>query len=91
MKEIAFDVDGTLLDLKGNPNYPVINFLLAWAKLPDVKIYVWSGGGGEYATQIVRRLGLESLVTVAAKGSFTPAIAFDDMEVTLGLVNFKVN
>lgn len=79
MKEIiiAFDVDGTILNNEGiNPETPiylrpqtsvnleVILLIQILAKrMKNTKIYVWSGGGKEYAESIVRRYGLERYVT----------------------------
>lgn len=71
MKEliIAFDVDGTIY---GSPfmhrGEPVLNLrtvqLMELLKrhCKNVKIYVWSGGGKEYAEQIVAKFGLEPYV-----------------------------
>lgn len=71
MKEviIAFDIDGTIY---GSPFLhraePVLNLktvqlmeLLA-TNFKNVKIYTWSGGGQEYAEQIVTKFGLEKYV-----------------------------
>ena len=77
MKEIiiAFDVDGTLLNNEGIPpatpvhvrpptsvNLEAIMLLQILSKMKNTKIYVWSGGGKEYAEGIVRRYGLEKYV-----------------------------
>jgi hypothetical protein len=39
-------------------------------------MYIWSGGGVDYATRWRDKLGLTAIVV--EKGSFTPDIAFDD-------------
>jgi len=97
---IAFDVDGTLLhdgnpeftDTKGDPlndvpRYTVIELFKAFEAL-GADMYIWSGGGVDYAERWRDKLGLTA--TVVAKGSFKPEIAVDDMDVTLGKVNLKV-
>jgi len=78
MKEIiiAFDVDGTILNNEGIPpetpthlrprcgvNLEVIQLIqILSKKMKNTKIIVWSGGGKEYATQIVREYGLDKYV-----------------------------
>lgn len=71
MKEIiiAFDIDGTLY---GSPflhkGEPSLNFRTAQLMellhdhIKNSKIYVWSGGGKEYAEQIVVKFGLDKWV-----------------------------
>lgn len=66
---ICFDVDGTIY---GNPfshkGEPVLNVktvqLMQLFKdhVKNCKIYVWSGGGKEYAEQIVVKFGLDRWV-----------------------------
>lgn len=78
MKEIiiAFDIDGTLLNNEGippeTPNYlkpqhgvnleVVMLLQILSKKMKNTKIYVWSGGGREYAENICRRYGFEKYV-----------------------------
>ena len=78
MKEtiIAFDVDGTILNNEGIPpecpphmrpqcgvNLEVIMLIqILSRKMKNTRIYVWSGGGKDYAEQIVRRYGLDRYV-----------------------------
>lgn len=77
MKRIAcFDVDGTLI-WNDQPRPAVVELLKILQKL-DYDIYVWSGGGMDYAKIWARRLGLED-VKFGRKGSFQPDIAVDDM------------
>lgn len=66
---VAFDVDGTIY---GSPFMhkaePVLNLKtvqmmeLFHDHIKNCKIYVWSGGGKEYAEQIVLKFGLEKYV-----------------------------
>lgn len=77
MKEIiiAFDIDGTLLNNEGIPpetpthlrpqcgvNLEIVMLMQILSKMKNTKIYVWSGGGKEYAEQICRRYGFEKYV-----------------------------
>ena len=78
MKEvqIAFDIDGTILNNEGIPpetpnhlkpktsvNLEVIMLLqILSRKMKNTKIIVWSGGGREYAETICRLYGLEKYV-----------------------------
>ena len=66
---IAFDIDGTIY---GSPfahkAEPRLNFDIAQLmkilheSIRNSKIYVWSGGGREYAEGIVYKFGLEKWV-----------------------------
>jgi hydroxymethylpyrimidine pyrophosphatase-like HAD family hydrolase len=88
MKTIAFDVDGTLIDDRDTPRYDVVQLFKSFEYF-GFKMYVWSGGGVDYATHWARKMGLNAEVVV--KGSFTPDIAVDDIEdCTLGTVNIHV-
>lgn len=94
MIKVAFDVDGCLIWAEGmdgepdTPRYEVIQ-LLHLLRSFGCKIFIWSGGGMDYACRWVDRLGLDD-ITVEAKGGFEPDIAIDDEEVKLGKVNIKV-
>jgi hydroxymethylpyrimidine pyrophosphatase-like HAD family hydrolase len=73
---IAFDIDGTILNNEGIPpdcpphmrpacgvNLEVIMLIqILSKKMKNTKIYVWSGGGKDYAEQICRRYGLDKYV-----------------------------
>ena len=93
--KIAFDVDGTLIHQSGDkidtPRYDVINLFLSFEKL-GYEMYIWSGGGIDYAERWRDKLGLGAVVV--EKGSFKPDIAVDDMahewEFNLGKVNLAV-
>ena len=92
--KVAFDIDGCLIHQEGTgeepdtPRYDVISLLHLLKKL-GCEIYIWSGGGIDYAETWQRRLGLMDC-TVIMKGSTMPDIAIDDEEVTLGRINIKV-
>ena len=89
--KIAFDVDGTLIqqgfESEDTPRYDVINMFKMFENL-GWEMYVWSGGGYDYAKRWSEKLGLKA--EIAVKGSFVPDIAVDDMEVELGKVNIRV-
>jgi len=93
---IAFDVDGTLIHQAGElcdtPRYEIISLYKMFESL-GYQMYIWSGGGVDYATRWRDKLGL-STATVVAKGSFLPDIAVDDMahesEFNLGKVSLNV-
>ena len=88
---IAFDVDGTLIHQVGEkedtPRYDIIALFKIYKNL-GCEMYIWSGGGFDYAKRWSEKLGLDA--TIAVKGSFKPDIAVDDMEVELGKVNLRV-
>ena len=66
MKEItiAFDVDGTIYgstlshNREGTPNLEVFNLMRILHGMKNTRIIVWSGGGKDYAEQIVRKFGI---------------------------------
>lgn len=95
MVKIAFDVDGTLIHQAGElcdtPRYDIIQLFKSFEAL-GYDMYIWSGGGIDYATHWRDKLGLTA--KVVGKGSFTPDIAVDDMahesEFNLGKVNLDV-
>lgn len=77
MKEIiiAFDIDGTLLNNEGiqpeTPTYlrprcgvnlEAVVLLQILSKMKNTRIYVWSGGGQEYAEKICREYGFDKYV-----------------------------
>jgi len=96
MPLICFDVDGTLLQNAAGADVPrphVIKLL----KLLHSKgntIYVWSGGGAEYARIQATRLGLDDLITGYASKKdadhIKPYLAIDDQVVNLGKYNIRV-
>lgn len=69
MKEIiiAFDVDGTLISNesglgKEKLHIETYNLMVLLSKMKNTKIIVWSGGGKEYAEQMVSKYGLTKYV-----------------------------
>ena len=107
MSKIAFDIDDTLYKVRirkvdgrdiGDqvPDYDLIQ-VLRWFYNNEDEIFVWSGGGIDYAQTIVDKLGLTSMVTVIPKvelydksNSQNIDIAFDDEETRLAKVDIKV-
>lgn len=85
--KVAFDCDGTLIDLQGNPRHEVID-LFRTLKALGCEMFIWSGGGVDYAGSIARRLGLNAIIS--RKGSFKPDLAVDDMDTSLGIANLIV-
>lgn len=66
---IAFDVDGTIYGSpwshKGEPvlNVRTVQIMQLFKEhVKNCKIFVWSGGGKDYAEQIVNKFGLERWV-----------------------------
>ena len=65
---IAFDVDGTLISNSEGVgverlNIDVYHLMVLLSKMKNTKIIVWSGGGKDYAEQIVKKYGLSKYVT----------------------------
>lgn len=87
---VCFDVDGTLITMgldEPTPRYEIIQLLKWFAQ--NNKVYVWSGGGIDYAERWVQKLGLGC--EVIEKGSIVPHIAFDDMQdARLGIITVRV-
>jgi hydroxymethylpyrimidine pyrophosphatase-like HAD family hydrolase len=91
---IAFDVDNTLLVEKNGVvvvNHDMVILMRAIYTLGLADIVVWSGGGDDYAKQIVRKYGLSDMVSVACmKGTLLVDIAIDDQDIDLAKVNLKL-
>lgn len=98
---VAFDVDGTLIHMAGDlcdtPRYDVVQ-LFKLLEAFGCEMYIWSGGGIDYATRWRDKLGLKA--EVIRKGSMTVDLAIDDLpsddvdnekiKQTLGKVLLKV-
>jgi hydroxymethylpyrimidine pyrophosphatase-like HAD family hydrolase len=98
--KIAFDIDGTLIvpgkNFRQVPNYPLIQ-VMKWFIANGDDVFVWSGGGIDYAQTIVDRLGLTGSVKVIEKVNFGDCsnphnidISFDDCETKLAKVDVLV-
>lgn len=64
---IAFDIDGTLISNSNglgkehlHPN--TFSLLVLLSKMKNTRIIVWSGGGKEYAEQIVSKYGIAPFI-----------------------------
>lgn len=91
---ICFDVDGTLIDYDDNPRLDIIQLLVEFADA-NFRITVWSGGGKNYATQVVRDLGIDHLVYECLTKDQNPppdtAFTVDDLpDVNFGVPNLYV-
>lgn len=88
---VAFDVDGTLIHQVGEkedtPRYDVVQLFKLFESF-ECDMVIWSGSGTDYAERWAQKLGL--VAGIVEKGSITPDIAVDDMEVNLGKVNLRV-
>lgn len=94
MSRIAFDVDDTLIKHEPGkescPDYGIIS-VLKWFVNNGHQVLVWSGGGVDYASMWVRKLGIQDIVTVVTKeDKYDVDIAFDDHHVELAKVTIKV-
>lgn len=94
---IAFDVDGTLrcncTDTCQDPNEDVVAEFLLHAKKKNTEMYVWSGGGADYAKRFARlfELPVKESNCISKFSGFMPDIAVDDIQDTaLGRVNLIV-
>jgi phosphoserine phosphatase len=91
MTTVCFDTDGTLIHQVGKkedtPRYQIIELFHIFQGL-GYQMFIWSGGGVDYAERWRDKLGLDA--AVVPKGSFIPDIAVDDEYVKLGKVNLKV-
>ena len=87
---IAFDIDGCLVDKKGEPikaNIAIIQLLSE-----EHKILLWSGNGWQYAYDIANKLDITPFISGVLNkyNTITPDICFDDQEINLGKVNITV-
>lgn len=91
---IAFDVDNTLItkDMvtgRDVPRYDVIELLL-WFHRQKHHVYVWSGGGFDYARDWAIKLGLPQVGILSKDDHHNIDISIDDEDVQLAKVNIKV-
>lgn len=89
---VAFDVDGTLIgqDYQNEniPLYENIQLFKMFEKL-GCTMFIWSGGGTDYAERWAQKLGLKAKIVI--KGSFIPDFAVDDIAAAeLGTITLQV-
>lgn len=90
--KIAFDVDGTLIrktDYGSAPRYEIINMLLFFNRNCD-EVYIWSGGGVDYAKTWAEKLGITCARAIPKNADQGIDLCFDDEEVQLAKVNIQV-
>lgn len=93
--KIAFDVDDTLIvpaviSATGRdcPNYHIIN-IFRFFQEQGHEMFIWSGGGIDYAKSWSEKLGLDATILEKTKNEAID-ICFDDCDVDLAKVNIKV-
>lgn len=90
---IAFDTDGTLIKRTDNgdvPRYEIIQLLKLYVSLGHT-VFVWSGGGEDYARMWATKLGLLPDVRILPKSkNFDIDIAYDDHATSLATVDVIV-
>lgn len=94
---IAFDVDGTLrcncTETCQDPNQDIVDMFRILRKFKNIELYVWSGGGAEYARRFAQLYGLpvKDKNCISKFSGFKPDIAIDDIQETaLGAINLIV-
>lgn len=95
--KIAFDVDGTLrcncTDTCQDPNENIVALLKILFTLKNVELYVWSGGGADYARRFknLYELPVKDSHFISKIGAPKMDIAIDDIQDTaLGNINLIV-
>jgi hypothetical protein len=97
---IAVDVDGTLrcncTPTCIDPNYEIVQLVQILGRFKNVRLMVWSGGGKEYAANIIARYGLLRCFPASKLDQTTwvygkPHITIDDQHsMTIGDINLIV-
>lgn len=91
--KVAFDIDSTLIkkgiDGRDVPRYDVIE-LYKWFQSHMWHMYIWSGGGTEYAKSWAEKLGLYDATIISKDEYHNIDISVDDEDVKLAKVNIKV-
>lgn len=94
---IAFDVDGTLrcncTDTCRDPNGRIVDVLRILHSFKNVDIYVWSGGGADYARSFAHEYALpvKDSHCLSKIGAPEMDIAIDDIQDTaIGKINLIV-
>jgi hydroxymethylpyrimidine pyrophosphatase-like HAD family hydrolase len=85
---ITFDVDGCLIDNKGE--YIEANIAILKILTKTHKVYITSGNGWQYALEKTKDLSTLVSGYVDKYGGFTADIHFDDKEVKIGKINICV-
>lgn len=95
--KIAFDVDGTLrcncTDTCKDSNPDIVELFRILDKFKNTELYVWSGGGAEYARSFARlyKLKVGDMRCISKIGAPQMDIAIDDIQDTaIGLMNLIV-
>lgn len=94
---VAFDVDGTLrcncTETCQDLNKDIVELYRILKKFKNTEIWIWSGGGKDYALQWAHRLELDFNVNrcISKIGAPQMDIAIDDIQDTaLGNINLIV-
>lgn len=94
---ITFDVDGTLrcncTETCQDENRRITDLFKILQTFKNVELYVWSGGGADYALRFARKFGLDvkEQNCISKFSGFKPDIAIDDIQETdLGIINLIV-
>lgn len=77
--KIAFDIDGTLQNSENQKNELIHELLKKFQSL-GAEIYVWSGGGIDYAKRYIEKNNINA--KIVTKGSITVDLAIDDVSTT---------
>lgn len=96
--KIAFDVDGTLRNnttpTSEDGNWGVIELFKLLASMKNTEMYVWSGGGADYARRFAYKyeLPVKDSRCISKIGAPQMDIAVDDIQDTaIGTINLIVN
>lgn len=93
---IAFDVDGTLrcncTETCEDPNQRIVDLFNILSTFKNVELWVWSGGGAEYAARFAVKYNLHGKYNICGKvGAPQMDIAIDDIQDTaIGKINLIV-
>ena len=83
--KVAFDVDGTLRSNRTitttKPNRDIVKLFKLLSKFKNIDLYVWSGGGADYAKRFAKlyNLPVPDAHCIAKFGAPKMDIAIDDM------------
>jgi hypothetical protein len=95
--KIAFDVDGTLRCNHDatceQPNNNIVGLFKCLDTFKNTELYVWSGGGAEYALRFARKyeLPVKDSHCIGKIGAPQMDIAIDDIQDTaIGTINLIV-